>query len=75
MEYGLVGLIAGVAGVALGYAAAWPVVTQVFRIGWAVDWSGVAALVGGAALVAAGGGLLAAFAALAQRPAPVLRAE
>ena len=75
VEYGLVGLIAGVAGVALGYAAAWPVVTKVFRIGWAVDWSGVAALVGGAALLAAGGGLLAAFAALAQRPAPVLRAE
>ena len=75
VEYGMVGLIAGVAGVALGYAAAWPVVTGVFRIGWAVDWSGVAALVGGAALVAAGGGLLAAFAALAQRPAPVLRAE
>ncbi len=75
VEYGLVGLIAGAAGVALGYAAAWPVVTQVFRIGWAVDWSGVAALVGGAAGVAAGAGLLAAFAALAQRPAPVLRAE
>ena len=75
VEYGLVGLIAGAAGVALGYAAAWPVVTQVFRIGWAVDWSGVAALVGGAALVAGAGGLLAAFAALAQRPAPVLRAE
>ena len=75
VEYGLVGLIAGVAGVALGYAAAWPVVTQVFRIGWAVDWSGVCALVGGASVIAAGGGLLAAFAALAQRPAPVLRAE
>ena len=75
MEYGLVGLIAGVAGTALGYAAAWPVVTQVFRIGWAVDWSGVLALVGGAAVIAAGGGLLAAFVALAQRPAPVLRAE
>ena len=75
VEYGLVGLIAGVAGVALGYAAAWPVVTQVFRIDWAVDWSGVFALVGGAAVIAAGGGLVAAFAALAQRPAPVLRAE
>ena len=75
VEYGLVGLIAGAAGVALGYAAAWPVVTQVFRIGWAVDWSGVAALVGGAAALAAAGGLAAAFAALAQRPAPVLRAE
>jgi putative ABC transport system permease protein len=75
VEYGLVGLIAGAAGVALGYAAAWPVVVKVFRLGWAVDWGGVAALVGGAALVAGAGGLAAALAALAQRPAPVLRAE
>ena len=75
VEYGAVGLIAGVAGVALGYAAAWPVVVQVFKISWAVDWAGVAALVGGAALLAALGGLAAAFAALSQRPAPVLRAE
>ena len=75
VEYGAVGLIAGAAGAALGYAAAWPVVVRVFRIGWAVDWAGVAALVGGAALVAAAGGLLAAFAALGQRPAPVLRSE
>jgi putative ABC transport system permease protein len=75
VEYGAVGLIAGAAGVALGYAAAWPVVTQVFHISWWVDWAGVAALIGGAALIAGAGGLLAAFAALAQRPAPVLRAE
>jgi putative ABC transport system permease protein len=75
VEYGLVGLIAGAAGVGLGAAAAWPVVTRVFRLGWAVDWSGVMALVGGAAVLTGLGGLLAAFAALAQRPAPVLRAE
>ena len=74
-EYGLVGLIAGAAGVALGYAAAWPVVVKVFNLGWAVDWTGVVALVGGAAVIAGAGGLAAAFAALAQRPAPVLRAE
>jgi putative ABC transport system permease protein len=75
VEYGLVGLIAGTAGVGLGAAAAWPVVVNVFRLGWAVDWSGVAALVGGAAVLTGLGGLLAAFAALAQRPAPALRAE
>ena len=75
VEYGAVGLIAGAAGVALGYAAAWPVVVKVFRIAWAVDWAGVAALVGGAALLAALGGLAAAFAAMSQRPAPVLRAD
>lgn len=75
VEYGLVGLIAGAAGVALGAAAAWPVVVKVFGLGWAVDWSGVAALVGGAAVLTGLGGLLAAFAALAQRPARVLAAD
>jgi putative ABC transport system permease protein len=75
VEYGAVGLIAGVAGVALGYAAAWPVVVKVFEATWSVDWTGVAALVAGAAALAGGGGLLAALHALAQRPAPVLRAE
>lgn len=75
LEYGLVGVVAGLAGVALGYAAAWPVVTQVFKVHWGVDWEGVGALVAGAALVAGLGGLLAAFQALARRPAPALRAE
>ncbi len=75
IEYGAVGLIAGVAGVALGYAAAWPVVVEVFQATWSVDWTGVAALILGAAILAAGGGLLAALQALAKRPAPTLRAE
>ena len=73
LEYGAVGVIAAIAGVALGYAAAWPVVVDVFETTWSVDWTGVAALVGAAALVAAAGGLLAALTALAKRPAPVLR--
>jgi putative ABC transport system permease protein len=75
LEYGAVGVIAGTAGVALGYAAAWPVVVKVFHAKWSLDWGGVAALLGGAALVAALGGLLAAFQALSKRPAPALRAE
>lgn len=75
VEYGLVGLIAGAAGVGLGYAAAWPVVTLVFEAKWSVDWAGVAALLGGASGLAAVGGLLAAFQALSRRPAPALRAE
>ena len=75
LEYGLVGVIAGAAGVALGYAAAWPVVVKVFQTHWSVDWAGVAALLGGAGLVAALGGLLAAFQALSKRPAPALRAD
>ncbi|MGI9169458.1 MAG: ABC transporter permease, partial [Caulobacteraceae bacterium] len=75
VEYGAVGAIAGLAGVALGYAAAWPVVVQVFEAAWSVDWAGVAALVAGASGLAAAGGLLAARRALAQRPAAILRWE
>ncbi len=75
VEYGAVGLIAGVAGVALGYAAAWPVVVQVFKATWSVDWAGVATLVLGAAGLAGAGGLAAALSALAKRPAETLRGE
>ena len=74
VEYGAVGLIAGLAGVGLGALAAWPVVVKVFETGWSMDWGGIIALVGGAAGLTGLGGLIAAAAALAQRPAPVLRA-
>ncbi len=73
VEYGAVGLVAGLAGVALGAAAAWPVVVGVFQTAWSVDWSGIASLIGGAALLTGAGGLIAALAALSRRPAPVLR--
>ena len=75
IEYGAVGLIAGAAGAALGYGAAWPVVVKVFEAPWSVDWTGVASLVAGAAALAAIGGVLAALQALGQRPAATLRAE
>lgn len=75
IEYGAVGLIAGVAGVGLGAATAWPVVVKVFEAPWSVDWTGVGALVGGAAALTTAGGLAAALAALSRRPAAVLRGE
>lgn len=75
VEYGAVGLIAGLAGVALGYLAAWPVVVKVFEATWSVDWSGIVVLISGAAGLAALGGLIAALMALRQRPAPVLRSD
>jgi putative ABC transport system permease protein len=74
IEYGAVGVAAGLAGVALGYAAAWPVVVKVFEASWNVDWAGIAALIAAAATLTGVGGLLAALHALAQRPAPTLRA-
>jgi putative ABC transport system permease protein len=75
VEYGAVGLIAGAAGVALGFAAAWPVVVKVFEATWSVDWRGVLILMVGAAALAMVGGLIAAALALSQRPAPVLRGD
>ena len=73
IEYGAVGAIAGLAGVALGFAAAWPVVVKVFEATWSVDWAGALGLIAGAAAITAAGGLIAALHALARRPAPVLR--
>ena len=75
LEYGLVGLISGAAGVALGYAAAWPVVVRVFEAKWSVDWGGVFTLLAVASVLAGIGGLLAAFQSLSKRPAPALRSE
>ena len=74
VEYGSVGLIAGVTGAGLGYLAAWPVVTRVFKATWSVDWAGIGALVLISAGLATLGGLAAASWALAHRPAETLRA-
>lgn len=73
LEYGAIGLIAGLAGVGLGYLAAWPVVAKVFQAQWSVDWAGVAALITAAAVLTGLGGLIAALHTLAQRPAAALR--
>jgi putative ABC transport system permease protein len=75
VEYGVVGVIAGLTGVGLGYAAAWPIVVQVFEAHWSVDWGGVAVLILAAAGAAALAGVIAALHALAKRPAPTLRAD
>jgi putative ABC transport system permease protein len=75
VEYGAVGIVAGIAGAGLGAAAAWPVVVKVFEAQWSVDWAGILALVGAAVLLTGAGGLLAALQALSNRPAPVLRGE
>ncbi|MBN9319638.1 MAG: FtsX-like permease family protein, partial [Caulobacterales bacterium] len=74
IEYGLVGAIAGAAGVALGGLFAWPVVTLVFEAKWSVDWGGVGLLLFAATGLAAIGGLAAALKALSERPASALRA-
>jgi putative ABC transport system permease protein len=73
LEYGLVGLIAGLAGVLIGLGCSWPVTTQAFHIAFSPDWPAVAALLGAAVLVCTTAGLAGATAALLRRPAPILR--
>jgi len=75
IEYGSVGLIAGLAGVLLGAAAAYPVTRFVFQARWSMDWGGVAAILLAAGGIAALGGLASALSALSKRPAPVLRTQ
>ncbi|MEN5362387.1 ABC transporter permease [Brevundimonas intermedia] len=75
VEYSLVGAIAGLAGLLLGAAGAWPVVTLAFKATWSMDWAGVVLLLTGATGIAALGGGLAALHALSRRPAPVLRSD
>ena len=75
IEYGSVGMIAGLAGAALGFAAAWPVVTRVFEAKFLFDLSGIAVLVGVASTLTGISGLIAAAFALSRRPAPVLRGQ
>ncbi|MFA4938225.1 ABC transporter permease [Brevundimonas sp.] len=75
VEYSLVGAIAGLAGLLLGAAGAWPVVTLAFKATWSMDWTGVLLLLTGATGIAALGGGLAAVHALSRRPAPVLRSD
>jgi putative ABC transport system permease protein len=73
VEFGLVGLAAGATGVALGAAAAWPIVVLVFEMPWRFDWAAVAALLAGTATLGMIAGGLATAHALSKRPAPTLR--
>jgi putative ABC transport system permease protein len=75
VEYAAVGAIAGAAGLALGWAAAYPIVTLVFKAPLSVDWSGLTLVLAGVGGAAVAAGLAGAFAALARRPAPVLRSD
>ncbi len=73
IEYGAVGGIAGVTGVLLGTAAAYPIVSTVFQTHFAIDWSGIVSVLLLVVVCGVVAGAVAAFSALARRPAPVLR--
>jgi putative ABC transport system permease protein len=73
VEYGAVGVVAASSGLLVGVACAWPVVGAVLHTPWRLEPGALGMLLVVCAAVCAGAGLVGAGAALAARPAPVLR--
>ena len=74
LEYALLALLLAAVALAIGGAAGWYVVTQVFALAWAPDWGVVALTLAAASATTLGIGLLGSLPALRARPAGVLRA-
>lgn len=72
-EFGLAAGIAALIGTLIGVAASYPIVTFVFEAEWQMPWQPAALVIGGAIAVSAFGGAAAGIAALAPKPAEVLR--
>jgi len=73
LEYGLLATILAAVALALGSAAAWFVIVQIFDFGWAPDWRVVLATLAGGAVLTLGIGLAGSIPLLSIRPARALR--
>ncbi|GHH07739.1 ABC transporter permease [Sphingomonas glacialis] len=73
LEYAILSLVLVVVALAMGSAAGWYVVTQVFKIGWAPRWDVIAMTLGAAVALTLGTGLAGSLPALRARPASALR--
>ena len=74
-EYFGVGAIAALVGALLGAAAAWPVVTLVFKAQWRADWGALAFVFAGVTALTALAGAVSAAGALSRAPSAALRSE
>lgn len=73
IEYALLAAIIAVVALAVGTAAGWYVVTRIFELHWAPDWTIVFLTLGLGALGTLAIGLLGSLPVLAARPAAALR--
>ncbi|BBD99550.1 ABC transporter permease [Sphingobium amiense] len=73
LEYGLLAAILAAVALALGSAAAWFVIVQIFEFGWSPDWGVVLATLAGGAVMTLGIGLAGSLPLLSIRPARALR--
>jgi putative ABC transport system permease protein len=74
VEFGLLAFILCLLALALGTAAGWYLVVELFELEWAPDWTVVLLTLGAGALVTLAIGLIGTLPALAARPARALRA-
>jgi putative ABC transport system permease protein len=74
LEYLLLSVLLAAVALAIGAGAGWFVVTQVFTLTWAPDWSIIALTLALAAVLTLGVGLLGSLPVLRARPAEALRA-
>ena len=75
LEYLLLGAAASLMAVALGLAGGWAVTTRVLDLEWAVDWPPLLFTILGGMVLTLAVGLAGTWAALAARPARLLRSE
>ncbi|MFS0737771.1 FtsX-like permease family protein [Sphingomonas sp. 1P06PA] len=73
LEYAVLAALLAAVALALGLAAGWYVIVQLFDFGWAPDWVVVLATLGGGALLTLGIGLAGSLPLLSARPAQALR--
>lgn len=73
LEYGLLAAMLAMVSLALGSAAAWYVIVQVFDFGWAPDWAVVLGTLAGGALITLAIGLAGSIPIMSVRPAGALR--
>ncbi|WP_370308712.1 ABC transporter permease [Sphingobium abikonense] len=73
LEYGLLSVLLAIVALALGSAAAWFVIVQVFDFTWSPDWTVMLGTLAGGALLTLGIGLAGALPLLSVRPARALR--
>lgn len=73
LEYGLLATVLALVSLALGTAAAWYVIVQVFEFGWAPDWGVMLGTLAGGALLTLGIGLAGSIPLMSIRPARALR--
>jgi len=75
IEYGLLGVLAGVLGAIGALGLSWAVATRLFEIEWRPDWLGLSTGVLAASLIVAAVGLLSSLDVIVRKPLGTLRGQ